>query len=236
MNTTQTAPSDPLIILTTKHEGCLTLHYGQGRVVFCQGDPADSLYYIRRGRVELTVVSPEGKHGVIGVLAAGDFFGEESLRRDSFRIATAKTVASCLLMRIAKARMKRLLHEVPSFGEIFVSWLLSRNIRLQEDLADELLNPAEKRLARALLLLAGISGEGKPTAVVPRVSQETLAKMIGTSRQRVNYFMSKFRRLRLVEYDDYSGHRLLVRGSLLDVILDNQARKAFRFDLTPSPK
>jgi CRP-like cAMP-binding protein len=226
MNLIHTAPSDPLTLLATEDKGKGILHLEKGRVVFYQGDPADSVYYIQRGRVELTVVSPEGKHGVIGVLAVGDFFGEECLRRDGFRIATAKALVPCLLMRIAKAVMMRSLHNVPTFAEVFTSWLLSRNIRLQEDLADELLNSAEKRLARALLLLGGISSEAKNAVVIPRVSQETLAEMIGTSRQRVNFFMNKFRRLRLVEYDDYSGHRLLVRASLLGVLLDNQSLKA----------
>jgi CRP-like cAMP-binding protein len=225
MNAAHTAPSDPLAILAAEDKGRSILHCQRGRVVFYQGDPADSVYYIEKGRVELTVVSREGRHGVIGILESRDFFGEECLGGDSFRIATAKTIAPCLLMKIAKAPMRRLVHEAPSFGEIFISWLLSRNIRLQEDLADELLNSAEKRLARALLLLADISGEGKPTAVIPRISQETLAKMIGTSRQTVNYFMSKFRRLRFIEYDVRSGGRLIVHGPLLDCILNNPAHR-----------
>lgn len=207
--------SDPPTILTTEDEGRSILHCEKGRVVFCQGDPADSVYYIVKGRVELTIVSLQGKQAVVGILGPRDFFGEPCLAGCHSRIATAKAIAPSSLMRIAKAVMTHLLHHEPSFAEFFASCLLSRNIRLEEDLTDELLNSSEKRLARALLLLAGIGKDGKLEAVIPRMSQETLAGMIGTSRQRVNFFMNRFKKLGFIDYDD----RLHVHSSLLNVVL-----------------
>jgi len=221
VNATQSAPSDPLIILTTKGAPSTILHHGQGRVVFHQGDPADSVFYIERGSVELAVVSHAGRHGVVGVLRAREFFGEECLAGDSIRLTTAKTVSPSSLMKTEKAVMQRVLHEAPSVAEFFTACLLSRNLRLQEDLIDQLLNSSEKRLARALLLLAGMADDGKLQAVIPKVSQETLAEMIGTSRQRVNFFMNKFRQSGFIAYDDCTGQRVLVHSSLLNVVLND---------------
>ena len=217
----QAAYSDPRTILATEDEGRNILHCAKGQVVFCQGDPAHSVYYILKGRVELTAVSLQGKQAVVGILGPRDFFGEPCLGGYRFRTATAKALTLSSFTRIEKVVMTRLVRQMPSFAEFFTWRLLSRNIRLEEDLIDELLNSSEKRLARALLLLAGIGKEGKLEAVIPRLSQETLAEMIGTSRQRVNFFMSKFRQLGLIEYGDCRAHKLLVHKRLLDVVLNN---------------
>jgi len=221
MNAIGTPPSNPLAGLATEIRGRSFLKYQIGRVLFHQGDPALSVYYIHEGKVELTVVSHGGRHGVIGILQAGDFLGEECLAGRGVRIATAKAIAQSSVITIVKELMTRLLHEMPSFAEYFGSCLVSRNIRLQEDLIDQLLNPSEKRLARALLLLAGTSKGAKLEPVVPGVSQETLAQMIGASRQRVNFLMNKFRRLGLVEYDNSRIDGILVHGSLLDILMKN---------------
>jgi len=218
MDAARIAPSGPLRVLSIENARRTIVHYPSGRVAYHQGDAAESIYYIERGRVELTVVSHGGRHGVIGISGAGEFFGEECLGSDGIRMATARTLAPCLLLEIAKPVVHRMLHEEPLFAEIFISWLLSRNIRLQEDLVDQLVDSGEKRLARALLRLAGISREAKAEGLVPAVSQETLGEMIGTSRQRVNFFMNRFRRLGLIEYDDHRGRGLLVRRSLFSLL------------------
>ena len=208
-------PLNPESLLATEGNGRRIVHYDKGRVFFSQGEPADDVFYLLKGRIELTVVSSEGKEAVIGILEAKTFFGETCLGDELLRMASATALTPCSVVKIAKPAMVRLLHEMPSFAEFFASCLLSRNIRMQEDLIDQLFNSSEVRLARALLLLAGIGKKGKLEAALPKVSQQILAEMIGTSRQRVNYFMNKFRKLGLIDYKQ----SLLVHSSLLDFVL-----------------
>ena len=221
MKPAQTAPSDLLAILATVAERPCILKCEKGRVAFNQGDRADSVYYILKGKVELTVVSSQGRRAIVGILEPRDFFGEPCLGEHPLRIVTARTIMPSTLVKIAKPVMLQLMRGVPSFAAFFTSCLLSRNVRLQEDLIDQLFNSVEKRLARALLLMAGVSENGGIKAVIPEVNQETLAEMIGTSRQRVNFFMSKFRQLGLIEYDYGCSPRLLVHSSLLSVVLND---------------
>ena len=183
--------------------------------VFSQGDTADAIYYIQKGRVKLTVVSQQGKEAVIAILGGGDFFGEGCLAGQFQRMATVTTLSECSIVRIGKADTVRVLHDEPAFSEIFVRYMLSRNIRIEEDLVDHLFNSSEKRLARVLLLLAHFDMEGRPETVIPNMSQETLAEIIGTTRSRVSFFMNKFRKLGFISYN---GH-LEIHSSLLNVVL-----------------
>ena len=186
-----------------------------GQAVFSQGDPADAVYYIQRGKLRLTVVSKQGKEAIIAILTAGNFFGEGCLAGQMKRMATATAMADCAVMRLAKLEIIKVLHDEPVFSELFLHHLLSRNIRIEEDLVDQLFNSSEKRLARVLLLLANFGKEGKPEPVVAKLSQEMLAGIIGTTRARVNFFMNRFRRLGFIEYNG----GLHVHSSLLTVIL-----------------
>lgn len=183
--------------------------------IFAQGDAADAVFYIQHGQVKLSVVSARGKEAVIAILEARTFFGEGCLAGQPVRMATATALTDCALLRIEKPAMLRVLHAEPAFSALFVSYLLSRNIRIEEDLIDQLFNSSEKRLARVLLLLAHFGKEGKEELVIPRVSQETLAEMIGTTRSRVSFFLNKFRKLGFI---DYNGG-LRVHSSLLNVVL-----------------
>ncbi len=185
------------------------------RVLFSEGDPADSIFYIQKGRVKLTVTSEHGKKAVTGVLGNGDFFGEGCLAGQPVRMSTAIALAESLILRIEKAGMVRLLHEEPAFAGLFLKYLLTRNIRIEEDLVDQLFNSSEKRLARMLLLLANFGKEAKPEPVISKISQATLAEMIGTTRSRVSFFMNKFRELGYIEYNG----ELKIHDSLLTVIL-----------------
>jgi CRP/FNR family cyclic AMP-dependent transcriptional regulator len=185
------------------------------KVVFSQGDPADAIFHIERGRIKLTVVSDQGKEAVVGIFGVGDFFGEGCLAGQPKRMATASTMSDCSIIRLEKAFVIRLLREQPDFSELLLRHLLSRNIRIEEDLVDQLFNSSEKRLARVLLLLANFGKEGKPEPVIPKVSQETLAEIVGTTRSRVSFFMNRFRKLGFI---DYNGG-LEVHSSLLNVIL-----------------
>ena len=198
-------------------EGRTTATYDKNQVVFAQGDPANAIFYVQKGRVKLTVVSHHGKEAVVAILGEGDFFGEGCLAHQALRMATATSMDDCCVMRLEKARVVRLLHEEPAFSEIFVAHLLSRSIRVEEDLVDQLFNSSEKRLARVLLLLAHLGKEGQPEPVIAKISQETLAEMIGTTRSRVSFFMNKFRRLGFVNYDHKD--KLEVHSSLLNVVL-----------------
>lgn len=189
--------------------------YRKNQVVFSQSDPADSIYYIQRGKVKLTVNSKAGKEAVIAILDAGNFFGEGCLAGQVMRMSTAKTLSDCSVMRLEKSVMLGVLHEQSSFSELFIRYLLSRTIRIEEDLVDQLFNSSEKRLARVLLLLANFGKETKPELVIPKISQETLAEIVGTTRSRVSFFMNKFRRLGFI---DYNGG-LQIHASLLNVIL-----------------
>ena len=192
--------------------------YSEDRIIFRQGDPADAIFYLRQGKVKLTVTSQQGKEAIVAILGAGEFFGEGCLAGQSLRVSTAIALADCTCARIEKARMARMLHEQHAVSELFVTHLLSRNIRYEEDLVDQLFNSSEKRLARILLLLAHFGKEGRSEAVLPRINQENLAQMVGTTRSRVSHFMNKFKKLGFVDYDGSSGG-LTVHSSLLSVIL-----------------
>jgi CRP/FNR family transcriptional regulator, cyclic AMP receptor protein len=211
-------PFDPMAFLAKAEAGKTIPKYQMNQNIFSQGDLADSVFYIRHGKVKVTVMSEQGKEAVIAILGPDEFCGEGCLAGQSRRIATATAMADCEIMRMEKAAIIRLLHDEPAFSEIFVSHLLARTIRIEEDLVDQLFNSSEKRLARALLLLANFGKEGRPEPIVPNVSQEMLAEMIGTTRSRVNFFMNKFRQLGFVEYNG----TLKVHSSLLSVVLHDQ--------------
>jgi CRP/FNR family cyclic AMP-dependent transcriptional regulator len=189
--------------------------YPKDQKVFSQGDAAQAIFYLQKGKVKLTVVSQQGKEAVIAILGAGDFFGEGCLAGQPQRMSTVTTLSGCSIVRIDKADTVRVLHDEPAFSEMFLHYLLSRNIRIEEDLVDHLFNSSEKRLARVLLLLANFGKEGKPETVIPKMSQETLAEIIGTTRSRVSHFMNKFRKMGFIAYN---GH-LEVHSSLLNVVL-----------------
>ncbi|HSB78558.1 MAG TPA: Crp/Fnr family transcriptional regulator [Candidatus Methylomirabilis sp.] len=208
-------PFDPNTLLAKIGEGRSIGDYRKNRTVFAQGDRADAVFFLRKGKVKLTVVSNQGKEAVVAILDEGAFFGEGCLVAQPLRMATAITLTPCSILRLEKLAMVRLLHAEPAFAERFIAHLLARNIRIEEDLVDQLFNSAEKRLARVLLLLANFGKEGKPEAVIPKISQETLAEMIGTTRSRVNFFMNKFRKLGFLDYND----GLEVNSSLLNIIL-----------------
>jgi CRP/FNR family transcriptional regulator, cyclic AMP receptor protein len=209
------APFDPKLYLAKIGKGRTISDFRRNHTVFVQGDAADSIFYIQKGKVKLTVVSRQGKEAVVAILGAGDFFGEGCLAGQSVRMFTASTMTECSLMKLQMGAVIRVLHEEPSFSELFVRYLLSRNIRIQEDLVDQLFNSSEKRLARVLLLLANFGKESKPEPVIAKISQETLAEIVGTTRSRVSYFMNKFRRLGFIEYNG----GLQVHSSLLNVVL-----------------
>ncbi len=198
--------------------GKTTLEYSDKRVVFAQGETADSVFYIQKGNVKLTVVSYRGREAVVAILNHGNFFGEGCLAGQPLRMSTATVLGEATIIRITKQAMIRLLHSEPEFAEVFIVHLVSRNSRLEEDLVDQLFNSAEKHLARTLLLLARYGKESNPEPVVPKISQETLAAMVGTTRSRISHFMNKFRSLGLIDYDLASG-RLEVHNALLNVVL-----------------
>jgi CRP/FNR family transcriptional regulator, cyclic AMP receptor protein len=206
---------DPEAFLAKADGGVTISKYRRGQVVFAQGDPADSVFYIREGRVKIAVVSDQGKEAVVAFLKAGDFIGEGCLTGRPRRISTARALQDSVITRVDKATMARMLRDQPNFSERFTAHLLARTIRVEEDLVDQLFNSSEKRLARALLLLANFGKDGKQEPVIAKVSQETLADMIGTTRSRVSHFMNKFRQL---GYINYNGG-LEVHSSLLDAVL-----------------
>jgi CRP/FNR family cyclic AMP-dependent transcriptional regulator len=207
---------DPKIFLAKANGGKTIKKYRGGDRVFAQGDPADSIFYIQEGRVKLTVLSRQGKEAVIAMLGTDDFLGEGCLAGQLVRMATAVTLCECVILKIKKREMIRVLREEPRFSEMFVAHLLSRNIKIEEDLIDQLFNSSEKRLARVLLLLANFGKPGQPKTVIPRVSQETLAEIVGTTRSRVSFFMNRFRKLGFVDYNQGS---LEVHSSLLNIVL-----------------
>jgi CRP/FNR family cyclic AMP-dependent transcriptional regulator len=192
-----------------------TSDYRKDQIIYSQGEPAESVFYIEAGNIKVTVLSKEGREAVVAFLGPGDFFGEGCLAGQTRRMATVTTMTECAVTRIAKADAIRVIHEEPAFSEIFIRHLLARKIRVEEDLVDQLFNSTEKRLARTLLLLAHFGKEGPPKPVIPKISQETLAEMVGTTRSRVNFFMNKFRQMGLI---DYNG-RIEVHSSLLNVVL-----------------
>jgi CRP/FNR family transcriptional regulator, cyclic AMP receptor protein len=206
---------DPKLLLTTTGRGRTKLEYRSEGVIFSQGDAADSIFYILRGKIKIVVTSKQGREAVVAVLGEGDFFGEGCLIAQPLRLATAASMIDATVMRVEKAEMLRLLHAEPHFAEVFTVHLLTRNSRVEADLADHLFNSSEKRLARALLLLANFGKEGRPEPIIAKISQETLAEMIGTTRPRVSFFMNKFRKLGFIEYNG----RLQVHSSLLSVVL-----------------
>ena len=206
---------DPKLFLAKVGKGTRISEYRKNQEVFLQGDVAQAIFYILKGNVKLTVISKQGKEAVIAMLGGGDFFGEGCLAGQSLRMSTVTTISECSIVRIDKADTVRVLHDEPAFSELFLHYLLSRNIRIEEDLVDHLFNSSEKRLARVLLLLANFGKEGKPDTVIPKMSQETLAEIIGTTRSRVSFFMNKFRKLGFISYN---GH-LEVHSSLLNVVL-----------------
>jgi CRP/FNR family transcriptional regulator, cyclic AMP receptor protein len=192
-----------------------TVRFARNRVVFAQGTPADSVFYLQEGGVKLSVLSKAGKEAVVALLGPGDFFGEGCLAAQAVRMGTATAVVATDVLRIPKRDMIRMLHEQPEFSDRFIAHMLVRNIRIEEDLVDQLFNSSEKRLARALLLLARYGKEDTPQRVLPKLSQETLAEMVGTTRSRVNFFMNKFRKLGLIKYNG----GLVINNSLLNVVL-----------------
>ena len=201
--------------LATVNGGRTQLNYGVDDVVFSQGDPADAVFYIQKGKIKIVVMSKRGKQAVVSVLGPGEFFGDGCLAGQLLRLATAVAVTECETMRIEKAAMVQVLHDEPDFSEMFMAHLLTRNSRVEADLVDQLFNSSEKRLARTLLLLANYGKERDPEPIAPKITQETLADMIGTTRARVSVFMNKFRKLGLI---DYNGE-LKVNSALLNVVL-----------------
>ena len=214
----KTAPFDPKVFLATVNGGRSISKYRMNQKVFSQGTPADAVFYIQKGKVKLTVISERGKEAVVAILGPDEFCGEGCLTGQPLRLATAVAMTECEIMRLEKATMVRVLHEEPAFSEMFVSHLLARTSRVEADLVDQLFNSSEKRLARALLLLANFGKDGRPEPIIAKVSQETLAEMIGTTRSRVSFFMNKFRKLGLI---DYNGH-IEVHTSLLNVVLHEE--------------
>jgi CRP-like cAMP-binding protein len=218
MATRRRALFDAKAFLAKIGDGRTISKYRRNEVVFAQGDPADAVFYIQRGKVKLAVVSDRGKEAVVAILGVGEFCGEGCLAGQPRRIATVTAMAECTIMRVQKTSIVRVLRDEPAFSEIFISHLLARAIRVEADLVDQLFNSSEKRLARLLLLLANFGKEGRPEPIIAKISQETLAEMIGTTRSRVSFFMNKFRRLGFV---DYNGSGLEVNSSLLNVILQD---------------
>jgi len=218
MKATRSSPAlefDPSTFVTRLANGKTTREYRGKQVIFSQGDPADSVFFLQSGKVKLAVVSSRGKEAVIGVLEGGSFFGEGCLAGQPLRMSTASAIQPCSIIRVGKPAMIRLLHRDPEFAELFTAYLLSRNARIEEDLVDQLFNSSEKRLARILLLLAHFGKEPRPEVILPKVSQETLAAMVGTTRARVSYFMNRFRKMGFIHYNG----GLEVHSALLSVVL-----------------
>jgi CRP-like cAMP-binding protein len=210
---------DPRIFLATIGEGRKSVTVAKRQGIFTQGDAADAVFYIQKGKVRLTVVSKVGKEATIGILGDGNFFGEGALAGQTFRMGSAAAMTDCQLLRIEKKAMMNALHQEHAFSDLFVAYLLGRNIRYEEDLVDQLFNSSEKRLARVLLMLAHFGKEGAPEPVVPKISQETLAEMVGTTRSRVSFFMNRFRKLGFIHYSGGDEGGLQVHSSLLNVVL-----------------
>jgi CRP/FNR family transcriptional regulator, cyclic AMP receptor protein len=208
---------DPQAFLASIGEGRKFVLFPKKQTIFTQGDAADAIFYIQEGKVRLTVVSQIGKEATLGILGEGEFFGEGGLAGQPFRMGSATAMTDCELLQIDKKAMMLALHREHTFSDLFVAYLLARNIRYEEDLVDQLFNSSEKRLARILLLLAHFGKEGVPEKVVPKVSQETLAEMVGTTRSRVSFFMNRFRKLGFIHYNG----GLQVHSSLLNVVLHN---------------
>ena len=217
-NGAEEQPFRPQDFLSKVNGGRTIAKYGKNEKVFSQGDAADSVFYIQKGKVKVTVVSEQGKEAVVAILGKDEFCGEGCLAGQPKRMASATALTECDIMRIEKDALVRMLRDEPAFSEMFVAHLLARTMRVEEDLVDQLFNSSEKRLARALLLLANFGKEGRPEPLIANVSQETLAEMIGTTRSRVSFFMNKFRKLGFISYDG----TIEVHSSLLSVVLHDQ--------------
>jgi CRP/FNR family transcriptional regulator, cyclic AMP receptor protein len=218
--TTGTPLFDPAVFLATAAIGRDISKHSKKEVIFAQGDDADAVFYIKKGKVKVAVISEQGKEAVVALLGPNEFVGEGCLIGQPKRLATASAMTECETMRVEKAEIQRVIHDEPAFSEMFVSHILTRNARVEEDLVDQLFNSTEKRLARLLLLLANFGKEGRPEPILAKISQETLAEMIGTTRSRVSHFMNKFRELGFIEYN---GH-VEVHTSLLGVLLADEPR------------
>jgi CRP/FNR family cyclic AMP-dependent transcriptional regulator len=217
---------DPKSFLAKANGGRSISTHPKRQIIFAQGDAADAVFYIRTGKVKITVVSKQGKEAVVAILGTDEFFGEGLLIGQPKRLATASAMTECVTMRVEKTEMLRVLRDEPAFSQMFMAHILTRSARIEEDLVDQLFNSTEKRLARVLLLMANFGKEGRPEPVTTKISQETLAEMIGTTRSRVSHFMNKFRQLGFIEYN---GH-IEVHSSLLSVVLAEQSR-----NVQPSP-
>ncbi len=221
---------DPQSFLAKVGEGRSIATFNKDQIIFSQGDPANAVFYIQRGKVKITVVSEQGKEAVVAILDANEFFGEACLAGQALRIATVTAMVESVIMRLDKPAVVRVIHDEPAFSEMFISHLLSRTIRIEADLVDQLFNSSEKRLARLLLLLANFGKDGKPEPMIAKISQETLAEMIGTTRSRVSFFMNKFRKLGLIDYKSEGG--IEVHSSLLNLVLHEQPE--IRANLRPA--
>jgi CRP/FNR family transcriptional regulator, cyclic AMP receptor protein len=208
---------DPKTFLSTLDGGRKIVAFSKKQPIFGQGDSSDAVFYIQKGKVRLTVLSQYGKEATIGILNQGDFFGEGCLTGQPLRLCSAAALTDCCVMRIEKKSMMEVLHREHAFSDMFVAYLLTRNLRYEEDLVDQLFNSSEKRLARILLLLANFGKDKKPEVAIPKISQETLAEMVGTTRSRVSFFMNRFRKLGFIDYD--VGKELQVHSSLLHIVL-----------------
>lgn len=208
---------DPKRFLSTVNGGRTIVDYPKKRAIFSQGDSSDAVFYVRKGKVRLSVLSRSGKEATIAILTEGDFFGEGCLIGQSVRLSTATTMTDCSMLRIDKKSMMEVLHREPAFSDMFMGYLLARNIRYEADLVDQLFNSSEKRLARILLLLAHFGKDGVHESLISNISQQTLAEMIGTTRSRVSFFMNRFRKLGLIDY--HGGDDLKVHSSLLNIVL-----------------
>ena len=206
---------NPKAFLAQVGEGRSIAKYGKDQIVFSQGDSADAVFYIQKGKAKLTVVSEQGKEAIVAIIGTNDFFGEGCLAGQALRISTFATMMESVIVRLEKAAILRVIHQEPAFSEMFIAHLLSRTIRVEADLVDQLFNSSEKRLARLLLLLANFGKEGKPETTIAKISQETLAEMIGTTRSRVSFFMNKFRKLGFINYNG----QIEVHSSLLNLVL-----------------
>jgi CRP/FNR family transcriptional regulator, cyclic AMP receptor protein len=218
--TSRTRRFDPGVFLETAARGRIIFKHRKKDIIFSQGDAADAVFYIKKGKVKVTVVSKQGKEAVIAILGVDEFVGEGCLSGQGKRLATASAMSECVTMRVTKTEIQRVIRDEPAFSQMFMSHILARNARVEEDLLDQLFNSTEKRLARLLLLLANFGKEGRPEPLIAKISQETLAEMIGTTRSRVSHFMNKFRQSGFI---DYNGH-LEVHSSLLSVVLADQPR------------
>jgi CRP-like cAMP-binding protein len=211
---------DPAVFLETVAKGRTICTYGKTQTLFQQGDDADAVFYIKAGQVKVAITSTDGKEAIIAIMGADHFLGEGCLIGQAKRLATAIAITECVAMRVEKNELMKVLHDEPTFSQMFIAHLVERNARVEEDLVDQLFNSTEKRLARVLLTMANFGKEGRPEPIVAKFNQETIAEMVGTTRSRVSHFMNKFRKLGFI---DYNGH-LEVHSSLLSVVLADQSR------------